>query len=133
MKRNETQLVKACIEYLTLTGCFVWRQNQGAMQAGKRFIRFSHCKGISDIIGMTPGGQFLAVECKMGRNKPSEDQQRFLDSVQEHGGLAIVAYSVEDVEQAILTHHPPETHHEPRNNEHDDGAGEGGDEGGVGY
>ena len=53
-KRNETALVKACIDLMTAHGWTVWRQNQGAMvseyKGKKRFFRFSGMKGISDII-----------------------------------------------------------------------------------
>jgi hypothetical protein len=58
-RMRETSLVAACIQYLTLRGCFVWRQNQGAVKAehkGKtRFLRFANVNGISDIVGMTNG------------------------------------------------------------------------------
>ena len=96
---KEGELVKDCITRLTKAGCFVWKQNQGGMKVeGKgqgRFIKFAHVEGISDIIGMTPTGRFLAVECKMVGNKPTKKQQDFLEAVADSGGLAVVAYSAD--------------------------------------
>ena len=100
-KRSEQDLVKACIQYLTMIGCDVWRQNQGATKIGKRFVRFSHRKGISDIIGVAPGGLFIAVECKMPKGKATPDQLKFLESVRTHGGIGILAYSVDDVSDVM--------------------------------
>ncbi len=102
---SEQHLVKAALEYLQLRGCVVWRQNQGGMKASyrgkQRFIRFSHQAGISDIIGWTPTGKFLACEAKVGRNKPTESQQAFIDAVNESGGVGVVFWSLDDLEEKL--------------------------------
>lgn len=102
---NETDLVRACINYLNMRGIFAWRQNQGGMKAEykgkKRFMRFAGAKGISDIIGVLPDGRFLAVECKVGRNKPTDDQRAFLQSVNDSGGLGIVVYDLDELRDWI--------------------------------
>jgi len=87
---SETALVKACLEYLRLIGCFVWRNNTGMLynKAG-RPVAFGKV-GSSDILGMLPGGRFLAVECKVGRGQVTKLQRAFLDEVRVMGGLAIV-------------------------------------------
>lgn len=101
MPRKEQDLIKPTIDWLTAMGCCVWRQNAGGMKAtykGRdRFIRFSHREGISDVIGLAPTGRFIAVELKAGKNKPTEHQAAFLDEVRKRGGIAIVAYSLDDV------------------------------------
>ena len=83
-------------------GCLVIRVNSGS----RGVIRFVYwmmtgCKkqsaGVSDILGCTPQGRFLAVECKDTGKKPTPEQVQFLDGVRERGGLAIVAHSVEEV------------------------------------
>ena len=51
---KEGDLVKDCIRWLAIMGCFVWKQNQGGMKTDTHFIRFAHVDGVSDIIGMTP-------------------------------------------------------------------------------
>ena len=102
---KETHLVKACLEYLHLAGVFAWRVNSGAVVlgtgSGKRFVRFGSLNGVSDIIGIVPGGTMLAVECKVRPNKPSPAQEAFLETVREMGGKAIVAYTVEDVIEGL--------------------------------
>jgi penicillin-binding protein-related factor A (putative recombinase) len=58
-------------------------------------------KGVSDIIGIF-NGKFLAIEVKSAKGKLSEHQIEFLLNVESHGGIAIIARSVEDVEQALF-------------------------------
>jgi hypothetical protein len=105
MKPKEGDLVKQVIAYLNLRRVFAWRQNQGAVASthkGKRsFVRFAGVEGISDIIGILPGGRFLAIETKVRPNKPTKVQRAFLDAVTLAGGLAIVAYDLDDVIQVI--------------------------------
>lgn len=102
-KQSETDLVRTgLLRYLKLRGIPCWRQNQGGVKfPGKNkdyFVKFTSVKGISDILGLLPPhGRFLAIEAKVGKNKPTEDQLAFLDMVRRNGGVAIVAYSVDDV------------------------------------
>ena len=67
----------------------------------RRFIRFAHVDGISDIIGMYKG-RFLAVECKQPKGKPTDKQAAFLDQVKCNGGIAIVAHSVDEMEECLM-------------------------------
>ena len=62
----------------------------------------SHAPGVSDILGVLPGCRFLAVEVKVPKGKVSPHQQEFIDSVNQAGGLAFVARSLEDVEHILL-------------------------------
>lgn len=112
---SETNLVKACIEFLNSQGWFVWRVNSGAMvvegQGKRRFMRFNGAKGCSDIIGMRridsiagTVAQFVAIECKIGRNKPTPDQAAFLRAVERRGGLALVVYSIDDLIRFVTRH-----------------------------
>ena len=57
-------------------------------------------KGIADILGIY-NGKFLAIEIKTHRGRVSPEQQRFLDNVNQHGGIGFVARSVEDVAEAL--------------------------------
>jgi len=103
---NETALVKAAIEWLLWKRVFCWRNNTGAMALGgddgtkKRFVRYG-IKGASDILGVLPGGRFLAAEAKVGRNKLTGHQKDFLHAVNDSGGLGIVFYSLDELEQQI--------------------------------
>ncbi len=54
-------------------------------------------KGISDILACSPIGQFWAIEVKKPGGKPSSDQIAFLSRVRANKGIAILAYSIDDV------------------------------------
>ena len=62
--------------------------------------------GVSDLIGWTEGGRFVAIEVKAGRRQPTDEQAAFLDLVRRSGGLAGVARSVEEA-RAILEGRTP--------------------------
>lgn len=103
---NETQLVRLCINYLLIHGHYVWRNNSGVTRSqytnkfGQKSDRIwrSGIKGGSDIIGLTKDGTFLAVECKIKPNRATDAQKAFLSEVTNRGGLAIVAYDIDDLE-----------------------------------
>ncbi len=46
--------------------------------------------GVPDIIACVDG-QFLAIECKAGKNKPTALQVRELENIRKAGGVAVVA------------------------------------------
>jgi Holliday junction resolvase len=57
--------------------------------------------GIPDIIGCTPTGQFFAIEVKVGKNKASKLQEWNIQEIKKRGGLATVAYSLEEVKLVL--------------------------------
>lgn len=79
---------------------FVARMNSGVFQVEGRFIKAGF-KGCSDIMGMLKGGRLLAVECKSSKGKETDDQAAFGKRVADHGGLYIVARSVDDVMEGL--------------------------------
>jgi hypothetical protein len=97
--------VKAdCLEYLRLIGAFVWNNPTGAYQARPgEWVHFGKT-GSADIIGLLPGGRFIAVECKADTGRVSGKQQEFLEQVRGMGGIAIVARSYSDIADALLRH-----------------------------
>ena len=100
--KPETALINAAVKWLAYQGCLVWRQNQGGVKIENRFVRFTHgIKGISDIVGITPSGRFLAAEAKIKPNKLTRDQAWFLDRVRALGGAAIVFYNLEELEEKL--------------------------------
>lgn len=92
-------VVNSCLRYLWALGCYVWRQNTGAYkpEGSHRFIRYG-TPGCADIIGVTPGGRFIACECKYGKNSQRDTQKRFQEYVEEHNGIYVLAKSIEDIE-----------------------------------
>ena len=53
-------------------------------------------KGVPDILGCYKG-RLIGIEVKTPRGVVSGDQERFIKNLNEAGGLAFVARSVEDV------------------------------------
>lgn len=96
---TEMALVRAIQEYLALAGCLAIRVNSGAVpivnENGRRFYRGAPA-GTADILACLPGGKFLAIEAKRPGRKATPKQEAFLQSVRAAGGIAGVAYSVED-------------------------------------
>lgn len=78
--------------YLAARGVFYFRCNTGR-RGGVSF----GIKGAPDIVGILPGGRFLAVEVKSATGKPSPDQVAFIARVNATGGLAFIARSIDDV------------------------------------
>ncbi len=101
MIQKEQSLVNQVLSYLKLKGHYVWRENVGGMYSqNKRFIKFGF-KGISDIISIASDGRMIAIECKVGRNKPTQFQKDFLGEIQTRGGYAILSYKLEDVKNIL--------------------------------
>lgn len=112
---RESDIQASIMIALSKAGCTVWRQNVGQGWAGKsqrlstgavvihdpRPLHAGLCVGSSDIIGITPNGQFLAVEVKSKTGRLTEEQQRFIDAVRRKGGIAGVARSVEEALQLL--------------------------------
>lgn len=104
----ESDIKAGCLQLLTVHTrvAFAWRQNTAAgkiVYPGGRcsqFMKFGF-PGCPDILGFLTNGRFLAVECKRVGEKPTLEQQSFLDLVNRHGGLGLVAFSADDVAQAL--------------------------------
>jgi Holliday junction resolvase len=85
---KEKDLQKQIRDYLnSLPETFAFRVEQ----------RPGMAHGCADIIGCR-AGRLLAIECKIHPNKPTPLQERFLQKIREAGGIAIVAYSLEQLE-----------------------------------
>jgi hypothetical protein len=79
-----------------------WRQNTAGIfdqQTGR--YRAAAKKGVSDILGVLPGGRFLAVEVKTRTGAIRPEQTAFLDEVRANGGLAMVVRSLEDLKTGL--------------------------------
>jgi len=91
---TEAQVLNDCLLALSKAGCRVWRNNTGVLPDRKgRPVKFGLCVGSSDIIGIAPGGIFLAIECKNQLGQPTDAQLKFIGFVQSMGGRAGVARS----------------------------------------
>lgn len=97
---KESAVVASCIKWLWQMGCFIWRNNSGAYKPANSnsYVVFGK-KGSPDIIGLTPHGRFIGVECKRPGGKGLEPhQEAFRDKVEANNGLYILARSLDDLE-----------------------------------
>lgn len=103
---SEKDLVNAILDWLALHGAWAFRANSGVIpvegENGKRRMFRGAPAGTPDIIGIWPGGLGFGIECKIGDNKPTKLQSQKLNQIRACGGIAIVAYSIEDVEKVFF-------------------------------
>jgi hypothetical protein len=97
--RLERDVQAGVISYLeTRTDFLWWRANTGAVRFGKDFVKFG-LRGAPDLQGiLAPTGRFIGIECKRELGgELSVFQERWAENCRRHGGLYIVARSVDDV------------------------------------
>ena len=102
MAKIEQSIQRACLDYLLLRRHFVWKVSTvGIKKENGSFIPTGK-KGVSDIVGITKDGKFLAVEVKAPKGILSEAQSDFLLQIKNRGGISLVARSVNDLINAGL-------------------------------
>lgn len=92
----EGEVLAQVKKYLSASGIFFFRCNTGR-RGGVSF----GIKGAPDIVGVLPGGRFLAVEVKAPDGRLSPAQVDFLGEVEKQGGAAIVAHSLQEIEAGL--------------------------------
>ncbi|MDR2095745.1 MAG: VRR-NUC domain-containing protein [Treponema sp.] len=99
----ESEVVRACREYLLLRGHFVVRINGGAFRTERGgFMRCTDTNGTPDFMGVTLDGRPLAVEAKSGKGRMSESQKAFREAWVKRCGIFVVARNIEDLQEAGL-------------------------------
>ena len=101
---HESDVVKFAIDFLLQSGYFVWRNNTGAMPwrdryGQEKFMRFGKV-GSSDILGISPAGRFVAIECK-DKSKATEKQLEFLEEIKRRGGIGLIIHSPEELMEGL--------------------------------
>ena len=86
----EAILTRSVRDLLKWAGIFHWKNHGGLGSA----------PGLPDICGVWKG-RAIAIELKAPRGIVSDQQQRFIDRINEAGGLAFVARSVDEVIAAL--------------------------------
>ena len=102
-KTPESLVLDGCLHYLRVRGVYHWRNSVGAVRlASGQFVRFGGKVGSSDILAvLPPNGRILCIECKAPAGRLSSDQVAFLEHIRSLGGLAIVARSFQDIDEAL--------------------------------
>ena len=99
---KESVLKRHILSYLSVCGIFAWNsRTTGVWNAKTGHFIPSQCRGCPDILGVMPGGRIIAIEVKIKGNKPTFLQLGFIEMINSKGGLAFVAYSLDDVETRI--------------------------------
>lgn len=111
-KTPEAKVSAAIDRYLKKIGALSLRTSAGLAEIDGRKIQIGQ-PGVSDRTVCLPavdGGRsaFCALEIK-ATTKLTLAQVKYLERVRSLGGITIVAYSVEDVRQALIKHFGEET------------------------
>lgn len=96
---KEQDIQKAILDYLRLKKYVVFKHHSTGftVRDGKSVaFRYSE-KGISDVIACSPQGRFVAIEVKKRGGKATPEQLDFLARVKANGGIAILAFSLDEV------------------------------------
>lgn len=96
--KSEAEIVNEVLLSLgSMPGVRVWRQNTGALENREgRLVRFG-VKGSADISGIvSPEGWRLEVECKSSTGTLTPEQRRWLDMIDERGGISFLTRDAQD-------------------------------------
>jgi RecB family endonuclease NucS len=97
---TEQQIQKAIIDYLKLKKYVVFKhRNVGIFKKEtQQYIPLAFGeKGITDIIACDTRGRFWGIEVKRKGGRVSPEQTDFIARIRKNGGIAFIAYSIDDV------------------------------------
>lgn len=87
---------------LSQHGCIVLRTNAGTYYTKDGVAVKIGFPGLSDLVGILPGGRFFACEVKVPGQRPRDNQLAFLEAVNKRGGIGIWATSPEEAVEKLL-------------------------------
>ena len=98
----EAKLQKQCLDYIKELedyGCYITAINQHGSAFSSR--------GVPDII-MCINGQFVAVELKVGNNKPTPLQEHWINKITRALGKAYVCRTLKEFKEVVYSEVYPE-------------------------
>jgi hypothetical protein len=103
---SEKEIENSILQWLSLNGIYAWKVNNvGVFDPIRKVYRKAHSpyirKGIADILGILPDGRLLAIEVKSASGRLSPEQKDFLMTINQKGGLGIMARSLTHVMQHV--------------------------------
>jgi hypothetical protein len=100
---RERDVLFQVLALLRIRGVFAWRNHStGIWDPVRRVFRSNvGLRGVSDVLGVLPGGRFLAVEVKGPSGRLSKEQVAFLASVTQAGGVALVVKDVRELDAEL--------------------------------
>lgn len=97
---NETQFIKQLLDFCKINKLLFYRTQAGMIKTERGHVMKMGQAGNSDLVGCL-NGKFIAVECKVGKNKQQPSQIEFEKKVLESGGQYWLVYSLEDFIQKL--------------------------------
>lgn len=97
---REAPVLHDCLRWLKKRGIFAWRNNSGTLWTNGQPVSFGY-PGSSDILGILPTGQMLAIECKSPTGRQSAKQKQFEERVRANNGVYLLVRSVDDLERGL--------------------------------
>lgn len=102
---SEADIMRTIQFELSKLGITLWRMNVGNFElADGRRITVG-IPGMSDLLGITATGRFVAIECKRPGARTDPDrlkaQEMFIDNVKRRGGLGGFASSVSEAVEIV--------------------------------
>jgi hypothetical protein len=99
-----SRLLSAVLVELRRAGVLAWRNEVGHGYTMRGTpITYGLCPGSADIVGALPGGRFVGVEIKAGRDRVRPDQAAWARAVTAQGGLVVVVRSVDEALAAVAS------------------------------
>lgn len=107
---TEKIIENSILQFLRSLGVYCWKnQSIGVWDSTKQVYRKSknsfHIKGVSDVLGVIEG-RLIAIEVKNDKGKLSPEQRIFLTRINQEGGVAFVARSIDQVARELYKHFP---------------------------
>lgn len=84
--------------------CLEWTRKQA--KEGKPILAINQhgsafaTRGVADVL-LCINGQFVAIELKVGTNKPTELQLSFIEKVKKANGKGFIVYSLEEFKKIV--------------------------------
>jgi hypothetical protein len=107
-KTPEGYVLASVMEYLAVKKIFALRMNSGAIQDKRGIPVRMHKPGTADVLALPydcdPWKSWRPhwIECKAPNGKQSELQKQFQEEVEAEGHVYVLAYGIEDLEEAGL-------------------------------
>jgi hypothetical protein len=97
---TEADLLRFAIDSLKRSGLLWWRVSNGPSlysKNNKTHFRKSPIAGFPDLAGLTPDGQFWALELKTLKGIIRPEQTAWIENIKKSNGIAEVARTPTDV------------------------------------
>jgi hypothetical protein len=100
-KRSESEVVKACLDYLASCRFPAWRCNVLGLKTAEGHYIHPLPRGHADIQAILPGGRAAFIECKTWGGRVKPHQRAWQDRMRSAGCFTVTVYSFEDLRAAL--------------------------------